>query len=125
MTGPQDAPASRLDSWKEIATYLKRDVRTVQRWEQKEGLPVHRQEHGSRASVYAEREELDAWQANRRLSPTEEQEVTPPRKRSRVWGFSGLALSAGLAAAAYLYIRYASPEPGVIQERQLLKREDV
>jgi len=125
MTGPQDAPSSRLDSWKEIATYLRRDVRTVQRWEQKEGLPVHRQEHGSRASVYAEREELDAWQANRRLSPTEEQEVTPPRKRSRVWGFSGLALSAGLAAAAYLYIRYASPEPGVIQERQLLKREDV
>ncbi|MCU1257033.1 MAG: repeat-containing protein, partial [Candidatus Angelobacter sp.] len=35
----------RLDSWKEIASYLRRDVRTVQRWEKKEGLPVYRHLH--------------------------------------------------------------------------------
>ena len=40
---PSEAPANgRLDSWKEIAAYLKHDVRTVQRFEEKEGLPVWR-----------------------------------------------------------------------------------
>lgn len=51
----------RLDSWKEIAAYLKRDVRTVQRWERKEGLPVHRKQHGVLGSVFAFEHELDAW----------------------------------------------------------------
>ena len=36
---------SNLDSWKEIAAYLRRDIRTVQRWEKQEGLPVHRPAH--------------------------------------------------------------------------------
>ena len=44
----------RLDSWKEIAAYLKRDERTVRRWEA-EGLPVHRKVHKKQASVYAYR----------------------------------------------------------------------
>jgi hypothetical protein len=35
-------PEPRLESWKEIATYVKRDVTTVQRWEKREGMPVHR-----------------------------------------------------------------------------------
>src|SRR5437867_9654696 len=38
-------PADRLDSWKEIAAYLRRSPRTVQRWERQEGLPVHRLVH--------------------------------------------------------------------------------
>lgn len=56
-----DAANGRLDSWKEIAAYLKRDVTTVQRWEKREGLPVHRHIHQSQASVYAYQHELDAW----------------------------------------------------------------
>jgi TolB-like protein/Tfp pilus assembly protein PilF len=59
-------PADRLDSWKEIASYLKRDERTVRRWE-KEGLPVHRKVHKKQASVYAYREEVDAWWHDGRL----------------------------------------------------------
>jgi TolB-like protein/Tfp pilus assembly protein PilF len=51
----------RLDSWKEIAAYLARDVTTVQRWEKKEGLPVHRKIHDKLGSVYAFKAELDAW----------------------------------------------------------------
>lgn len=45
--------SDRLDSLKEIATYLKRTVRTVQRWEKREGLPVHRQFHLKEGTVWA------------------------------------------------------------------------
>jgi TolB-like protein len=51
----------RLNSWKEIAVYLQKDVRTVQRWEKNEGLPVHRKPHDKLSSVYAYQSELDAW----------------------------------------------------------------
>src|SRR5688572_26438006 len=53
-------PNKRLDSWKSIGAYLKRDERTVRRWE-KEGLPVHRHVHAKRASIYAYTSEIDAW----------------------------------------------------------------
>lgn len=59
------AAQERLDSWKEIAAYLKRDVRTVQRWEKAEGLPVHRHLHRSRSSVYASKAALEAWRRQR------------------------------------------------------------
>ena len=42
---PVKSSEDRLDSWKEIAAYLKRDVTTVQRWEKREGMPVHRHQH--------------------------------------------------------------------------------
>lgn len=61
MTAPQE----RLESWKAIARYLRRGVRTVRRWEQQEGMPVHRHAHRDRASVFALRSEIDAWQAAR------------------------------------------------------------
>ena len=51
----------RLDSWKQIAAHLKRGVTTVQRWEQQEGLPVHRLPHAKKGSVFAIKSELDAW----------------------------------------------------------------
>lgn len=56
----------RLDSWKKIASYLKRDVSTVQRWERREGMPVHRHVHDKVGTVYAFRSELDAWWQGRR-----------------------------------------------------------
>jgi serine/threonine-protein kinase len=75
---PRDAsPVStaddRLDSWKEIAAYLKRDVSTVQRWEKKEGLPVHRLPHDKLGSVFAFKPELDAWwnRARQHAEPVE------------------------------------------------------
>lgn len=67
-SGPRAATADklmprhdRLDSWKEIAKHLGREVRTVQLWEKLEGLPVHRHFHRSLSSVFAFRSELDAW----------------------------------------------------------------
>ena len=67
------APASqrpltdRLDSWKKIAVYLKRDVTTVQRWERREGMPVHRHLHDKQGSVFAYRSELDDWSESRQM----------------------------------------------------------
>jgi len=71
-------PQNRLDSWKEIAAYLKRDVTTVQRWEKREGMPVHRHVHDRIGSVYAFTLELDAWQQSRKLSlePEEGEQAT-------------------------------------------------
>ena len=40
----------RFGSWKEIATFLDRDIRTVWRWEKERGLPVHRVPGGRPAS---------------------------------------------------------------------------
>lgn len=59
------ASGRRLDSWKEIAAYLNRDVTTVQRWEKREGMPVHRHLHDRMGSVYAFRAELDEWTCSR------------------------------------------------------------
>lgn len=55
-------PPDRLESWKEIASYLRREVRTVQLWEKREGLPVRRHFHQQLGSVFALRSEIDAWQ---------------------------------------------------------------
>jgi TolB-like protein len=54
-------PQARLDSWKEVAAFFRREVRTVQLWEKSEGLPVRRQYHKKAGSVYAYRHELEAW----------------------------------------------------------------
>jgi hypothetical protein len=68
-----DEPAEvRLDSWKEIATYVKRDISTVQRWEKREGMPIHRHVHDKRGSVYALSSELDAWLLGRQRLEEEE-----------------------------------------------------
>ena len=56
---PADEP--RLESWGEIAAYLRREVRTVQRWERYQGLPVRRLQIGKLGTVYAYRSELDKW----------------------------------------------------------------
>ena len=54
-----------LTSWKEIAAYLDRDVRTCVRWEQRYGLPVHRLERDSKAKVFAYKDQIDEWLAKR------------------------------------------------------------
>jgi hypothetical protein len=50
-----------LNSWKEIATYLGRGVRTVQRWQSELQLPVHRTRRSPRSPVFAYKVELDIW----------------------------------------------------------------
>jgi hypothetical protein len=55
-----------LDSWKEIASYLNRSEKTVRRWEESEGLPVHRLLHEKRSSVYEYTDELETWWKSRK-----------------------------------------------------------
>ena len=74
-------PADRLDSWKEIASFLRRDVRTVQRWEKKEALPVHRHQHEKLGSVYAYPEEFNDWFGKRQQSDAT---AEPPRHSDKI-----------------------------------------
>ncbi len=76
----ENLPEDRLDSWKEIAAYLNRDITTVQRWEKREGMPVHRHRHDRIGSVYASRAELDAWSRSRNPRTTSDTDtpITPP-----------------------------------------------
>ena len=79
---PHRAPEDLLDSWKGIAAYLNRDVTTVQRWEKREGMPVHRHLHNRMGSVYAFRGELDAWARSRKLRPEQENGNNVPSPHS-------------------------------------------
>jgi hypothetical protein len=116
----------RLESWKEIAAYLKRDVTTVQRWEKREGLPVHRHSHLKRDSIYAFAQEIDAWRASRRNglpengTPEGEAKREPPQQRSigpvsagdparldrrRIWGMAAVcAIVAAAGGGAALFV---------------------
>ncbi|BDC48239.1 hypothetical protein F183_A05550 [Bryobacterales bacterium F-183] len=73
MAIPLPGPSARrkLDSWKEIASYLRVSVRTVQRWEEQNGLPVYRVRKDKAAGVFAYADELDTWQRSRVLEPEE------------------------------------------------------
>src|ERR1700691_1411930 len=121
----------RLDSWKEIATYLGRDVTTVQRWERQEGMPVHRHLHHKRGSVYALSSELDAWRQGRKLHSEEEQELaleaagaggrqtTVPRgRRWLILGYSVVVLVA-IVSLAYFATRMRAKNASRAKVRSL------
>jgi len=63
----------RLTTWKQIASFVGRDERTVKRWEETRGLPVRRLPGNGRASVFAYEHELQAW-----LDGISKQEMDPP-----------------------------------------------
>jgi len=118
LEAPQADPsaAGRLESWKEIAAYLKREVRTVQRWEKTEGLPVRRLWHDKQGTVFAYKSEIDAWWRERQArdgagteepsettSVAEEAEAAaefPPTRRLRTL----LAVLLALAGAGVFWI---------------------
>jgi Tol biopolymer transport system component len=116
----------RLDSWKRIAAYLRRDVTTVQRWERREAMPVHRHLHDRQGSVFAFRSELDRWWQSRgqRLTlephgssgPAQpasgtELALTPspaPSRAARRWLWLGAAAALTLLAAALVWLTQRS-----------------
>jgi len=92
----------RLESWKAIANYLQREVRTVQRWEREESLPIHRHEHKKQATVYAYRAEIDHWRATRDQTNLDRKSS---HRKSRFLRFALLAVVAVVLAAAIWYSR--------------------
>jgi tetratricopeptide (TPR) repeat protein len=97
----------RLDGWKAIAGHLRRDIRTVQRWEMSEGLPIHRLEHRQRATAYAFTGELDEWMAKREPAGPHRDSPAPAAEagsRTRQV-FLVLVILAGLAVAGVLAFR--------------------
>lgn len=109
-SNPNLAPSSeeRLESWKEIASYLKKGVRTVQRWERTEGLPVRRLGQDRTGFVFAYKAELDAWwqEHSRRLAvqPEHERSALVPKSRTLRPVLAILSLLT-LATAAILWKR--------------------
>lgn len=103
LSGASDQNANdRLDSWGEIASYLRRGIRTVRRWEQEEGLPVHRHVHRKSGSVYAFKFELDAWWDNRRPQMGAAEEKVPNKRSLRLWWVIAIVLVLGAVMAVWV-----------------------
>jgi tetratricopeptide (TPR) repeat protein len=112
-------PNRRLDSWKEIAAFLGYGERTVKRWENERGLPVHRMPGAGRGRVFAYSAELASWMdtggggcASEEVSdlaePVESSQPEPRRRlRTRLLTTAVLCLALG-ALALVLYGRHRS-----------------
>lgn len=113
---------TRLDSWKEIAAYLQRDVRTLQRWEKTAGLPVRRMQKPGLRAVYAYTADLDEWirdQDPRTIEPAEASADTPaappapaPTTAPQRWPLRWMAyaaIAAVLVVTASLALRPRPP----------------
>ena len=122
-------PRDRLESWKEIAAYLNRSERTVRRWEEKEGLPVHRLAHDKRGSVYAFTWELDKWRDSRRqlveAEPTDVARKNGAHRRRFVWAVAALSAVSLLSGGVWWFARQESspaarqPDPEAVRLAQL------
>jgi TolB-like protein/Tfp pilus assembly protein PilF len=111
----------RLDSWKEIASYLGREVRTVQRWEKREGLPVHRHLHDKLGTVYAYKGELDHWLNRRKPPDVEPVPDAKPRLESRRLAIvASVLLLIGLLAVSYFVGRRSATTNLPVSKKRLL-----
>jgi Tol biopolymer transport system component len=63
----------RIESWKQIAAYLSKSERTVRRWHDLEGLPVHKHLHQERGTVWASKSEINCWLDSRKQVPASPQ----------------------------------------------------
>ena len=116
----------RLDSWKEIAAFFRRDPRTVKRWEKERALPVHRIPGKGRSGVYAYAHELRRWLEHNALDadppripePAPVAPASPPASSSvetspQPWrpGILLVLLILVLGTAGLLWVAGASPRP--------------
>ncbi|MEM1438732.1 MAG: tetratricopeptide repeat protein [Pseudomonadota bacterium] len=105
-------PEARLVGWKRIANHLRCSERTARRWEREEQLPVHRQQHERRSTIYALPSELDAWVASRSSRPpsdTNADEGSTPERRVAIVLAVGLVI--GLIGGLFLRTPAAPTEP--------------
>ncbi|MES2033658.1 MAG: hypothetical protein V4466_05735 [Pseudomonadota bacterium] len=97
---------TRINGWKSIGAYFGRDRTTAMRWAQSRGLPVRRIPGGKTATVYALKEELDAWAQRQADAPdVDATEDLPapaapsPRARKRRTAWLAVAAVAAIVAA--------------------------
>lgn len=115
---------ARLDSWKEIAAYVKRDVRTLQRWEKTAGLPVRRMQKPGLRAVYAYTADLDQWLLNQGSldeapdTPESQAPAAPPaattpapNRRQRIGVYALAAVTVAIAAVAVIALRPRTAPP--------------
>ena len=102
-----------LESWKEIAAYLERSVRTCKRWEHALSLPIHRLDGTPRARVFAYSAEIDHWLAEK-LHHIEAEDaldaretVAPPSRRLRIRGI--FLITAGVMAVTLIALLVRGP----------------
>jgi len=114
-----------LDSWKDIADYLNRSVKTCHRWEEELGLPIHRLDGTPRARVFAYPAELDRWLAEK-LHVAE----APAEKRRKgtrwIWLAGGAVIAvAALAALGWkLFLEKPIPAPAQVPTLAVLPFEN-
>ena len=115
MPNDTEGSGERLDSWKDIAAYLRRDVSTVQRWEKREGMPVHRHLHEKLGSVYAFRSDLDAWSRGRGIDVSVTQELPQPQVVAAVdsrWRLAAVVGALALLIAIAVVIKGSRSREG-------------
>lgn len=130
----------RFNSWKEIAAFLDRNVRTVWRWEKERGLPVHRVPGDGRRAVFAYQREIETWLESAQhladndktteSSAAELRQTEPKTKWHKsvlVWGLGGALIVGCGAMFVFSRVRrptriqrisriYAAPDQGIIIE---------
>jgi hypothetical protein len=94
-----------LEAWKDIATYMHRDIRTVQRWEKLHELPIYRLQDSRSGSVFAYKRELDAWRQRRAV------QVMPDHNRELASPKPGETLTLAAAGAEEIRIQDSFPWP--------------
>ena len=99
----------RLDGWKEIAAYLKREVRTIQRWERQKGLPVRRHIHDTRATVYAYHSELDCGWNNRHEQLETIEKSRQLSLRRKLFRYVGMAAALVVIGALGVWLYDSQP----------------
>ena len=128
-----------LDSWKDIAAYLGRNIRTCRNWERDLGLPVHRLDDSPKSHVFAYTDEIDAWREMKgRLSENEENggdgkeaanrpmppQTVPIRRSVRAWAVAALLAGPLLAIIATVLItRHLRPTGMSAVSRSIIKIE--
>ncbi|NQY14626.1 MAG: tetratricopeptide repeat protein [Henriciella sp.] len=113
----------RLVGWKRIAIHLKCSERTARNWERAQALPVRRQQHDAKSTVYAYADELDRWLESRSTAPEGESDDhnSSPNRRNLVFGaLIGFAIVVLAPAIWFLSVTYepsgthshaSSPDP--------------
>ena len=109
-------PASNatLQGWKEIAAELDRSVRTVQRWEQKLNLPVHKLGSGGGAPVFAFKDELHSW-LRAKADDGKKIMAAPSKEASAEFGANGRRHPTSLSGRQNSTSRSTASEPEIIK----------